>query len=351
MVRRQAEGTTQRVGELPAAGIPAGWFLGQRTGEDAIGRGRDILSPAGQRRRRLGQMGVHHREDLIAGEYRHAGQQLERGTCQRVLIRPAVHRPALDLLRRRVARRTQEMPGPGQPERQHTLAQPEVRQIHMVGAPRPHVQQHVRRFHIAVHQSRGVRGVQRRRHRGDDGRSLGRRQQARTAQQRTHVPARHVTHRDEQDPAGLTGLVHRDDVRILNRRGRLRLPDKPAPEILIGRQRRAEDLQRDQAVQPLITRPEHHRHPARTHLLLQQVPGNPRARSKTGQHTAGLPAQPLTHPPLHGREPPNSGPGHPRDNNQPLPGPTPQWNSKYPGHPPPPQPNSTGGPPSLVAIP
>ena len=139
-------------------------------------------------------------------------------------------------------------------------------------------------------------------------------------------------------PAGLAGLVHRDDVRILDRRGRLRLPDKPAPEILIGRQRRAEDLQRDQAVQPLITRPEHHRHPARTHLLLQQVPGNPRARSKTGQHTAGLPAQPLTHPPLHGREPPNSGPGHPRDNNQPLPGPTPQWHSKYPGHPPPPQP-------------
>ena len=40
MVRRQAEGAAQRVGELPAAGIPAGWFLGQRTGEDAIGRGR-----------------------------------------------------------------------------------------------------------------------------------------------------------------------------------------------------------------------------------------------------------------------------------------------------------------------
>ena len=40
------------------------------------------------------------------------------------------------------------------------------------------------------------------------------------AQQRPDVPAGHIAHRDEQDPVGLAGLVDRDDVRIVDRRGR-----------------------------------------------------------------------------------------------------------------------------------
>ena len=184
-IGRQPERLAQRVGELPAAAIPVPGRLGQRPGQHRVRSRRKIRPQGGQRRRRLGNVRVHHRRRLLPVERRHPGQQLERRARQRVLIRPPVHRAAPELLRRDVIQRAQELPGAGQADgRQHRLAQPEIRQVHVIGPPGPRVQQHVGRLDIPVHQPRRVRGIQRRRHRRDDRSRPPRRQRALTAQQR-----------------------------------------------------------------------------------------------------------------------------------------------------------------------
>src|SRR5579871_6424965 len=55
------------------------------------------------------------------------------------------------------------------------------------------------------------------------------------------------------------------------------------PEILVRRQRRREHLERYLPVEPLVLGAEDHRHSAPADLLLQPVPGNPRAGGETGQ--------------------------------------------------------------------
>ncbi len=288
-IRRQPERPAERVGELAAGGIAIGGCLGQGPGEHLI-RGRRQVWPLGrQRRRRLRDLRVHDGHGLVTLERRCAGQQLERRARQRILIRAPVHLMALELLGRNIVQRAQELPGAGQPGgRQHRLAQPEVRQVHVIGPPGPRVHQHVRRLDIAVHQPGRVRGVQRRRHRRDDRSRPPRGQRALTPHQGAHIAARHIPHRDEQHPARLAGLEHRDDMRVIHRRSRPRLPQEPLPELRIGRQRRRQNLQRHQPAQPLIARPEHHRHPALADLLLQQIPRHPRARAKPGQQAARL---------------------------------------------------------------
>ncbi len=116
------------------------------------------------------------------------------------------------------------------------LAQPEVRQVHVIGAARPRIDQHVGRLDVAVDQPGRVRGVQRRRHRRDDRRGPGGRQRALPLQKIPDAAAGHVAHRDEQHPVGLARLVHRDDVRVVDRGGRPGLPEEPAPEGLVGGQ-------------------------------------------------------------------------------------------------------------------
>ena len=98
------------------------------------------------------------------------------------------------------------------------------------------------------------------------------RQRARSAQQRRDVPAGHMPHREIQHPADLADLIDRDDVRVIDRRRRLRLVQEPLPELLIGGQRRRQQLQGHPPVQPLIIGAEHYRHPARAYLAFQPVP-------------------------------------------------------------------------------
>ena len=187
---------------------------------------------------------------------------------------------------------------------QRSLAQPEIRQVHVIGPSGPRVHQHVGRLHVTVHQPGRVRGIQRRGHRRDDRGRPPRRQRALTPEQRAHVAAGHVPHRDEQHATRLAGLEHRDDVRVIHRRGRLRFPQEPLTELRIGRQRRRQDLQRHQPAQPLIPGPEHHRHPALADLLLQEIPGQPRARGHPGRQTASIPG----HLTVHRASPPASPP-------------------------------------------
>ena len=104
-------------------------------------------------------MRVKHRHRLFALEWQRATQQRVRHAPKSILIRATVHGPAADLLRRRVIRCAEELPGPGQPaHRQHAPGQPEIRQVHMP-ATRAHIHQHVRGLDITVDQPDTMRGI------------------------------------------------------------------------------------------------------------------------------------------------------------------------------------------------
>src|SRR5271157_26638 len=76
-------------------------------------------------------------------------------------------------------------------------------------------------------------------------------------------------------------------MRIIDRRRRPGLTDETMPERLVGRQRRRENLQRHRPAKPLVQSPEHNSHPALANLLLQAVPGNPRADREADQEPDG----------------------------------------------------------------
>ena len=86
-------------------------------------------------------------------------------------------------------------------------------------AARGGVEQHVRGLDVPVHETSRVGGVERRGNLGDDLDDPGGRQVARPVEQRAHITAADVPHRDEQHARRLPGLEDRDDVRIVHRGG------------------------------------------------------------------------------------------------------------------------------------
>jgi hypothetical protein len=108
----------------------------------------------------------------------------------------------------------------------------------VIGTSRPHIKQHVRGFDIAVHQPGGVRCVQCRGHTGEDGERVRGRERAAAQHQRMDVAGRDVAHRDEQGPVSLAGLVHRDDVRVVDSRRGLRLEHEALTECRVRRRLR-----------------------------------------------------------------------------------------------------------------
>ena len=121
-----------------------------------------------QRRRGL-ELGPHERHAVVPLERRLPGQHLHDSAGQRVLVGPAVDRLALDLLGRDVVERAEELAGGGERRRgERVLAEPEVGQVDVIGAPLGGVEQYVAWLDVAVHEAVGVRGVQRRGSLGGD---------------------------------------------------------------------------------------------------------------------------------------------------------------------------------------
>jgi hypothetical protein len=155
----------------------------------------------------------------------------------------------------------------------------------------PDIDQHVRWLDVAVDEAGGVRGVQGRGHREDDRANPGDGHGTVPADQGPDVPAGHVAHRDEQHSVGLARLVNRNDVRVIDGRGRAGLPDEALPERPVRGQGRRQQLQRHAPPQALVHGAEDHRHPARPDLLLQPVSGHPRAWRETARHGGQRPAR------------------------------------------------------------
>ena len=158
-------------------------------------------------------------------ERRLSGDALIEHAAERVDVCPPVDLATGDLLGCDVVDRAHQPPVGaaaglvGQP-----LGEPEVRQVHVVGAVRSgaDVEQDVGGLDVAMDEAARVGGIQGDRHLGDDPDRV-RRIHGATLQPRLQVAPADIAHGDEEDALGSPGLVDGDDVRMIDRRRQLRL--------------------------------------------------------------------------------------------------------------------------------
>src|SRR5262249_16949595 len=80
---------------------------------------------------------------------------------------------------------------------------------------------------------------------------------------------------------GLTRLVDRNHIRVIERRRQTRLPEEPGTKALVLGQLRRQQLQRHLAIQRQVVRPIHHAHTAPPEQRLQAITEQLRADSRS----------------------------------------------------------------------
>ena len=234
----------RRPGELSAARVALLRLLRQRPGDHGVERGRQ-LGPLCARRRRLRfEVREHDREVRVTPERRLPDETLVEHAAERVDVRPPVDLLTGDLLGGDVVDGAQQVAVVadsgllGDP-----LREAEVRQVDVVGAvgAGARVEQHVGGLHVAMHEAARMGRIQGARHLREDADRV-RRVQTAALEALFQVTPLDVAHGDEEEVLGRPGLVDRDDVRMVDRRGQLRLAQEAVTERLVlgeARQRAA----------------------------------------------------------------------------------------------------------------
>ena len=202
----------------------------------------------------------------VARERDVAGEHLVQHDAQRVEIRAGVDGGAAGLFGREVLRRADDRPGLGHLRRARAR-DPEVG--HLQAAVR--ADHDVVRLDVAVDDPVAVREGERAQ---DLARVLDR-----DGDRRRPVPDEQllqrspfeVLHRDVVGPLRVAAVEDRDDVRMVEARGALRLPAEPLDELLVGGMALVQQLQRDIPAQLLVLGEVDVGHPARAELALDHV--------------------------------------------------------------------------------
>jgi hypothetical protein len=107
---------------------------------------------------------------------------------------------------------------------------------------------------------------------------------------RAQRSALQVLHRDHRSAVPFKEVVHRDDVRMAERRGHARLAHKPPRVRRIRRVKRQQLLQRDKAAKIGLASEMHDRHPAAPELAHNLIPAdNPDvARAQPGRSPGSM---------------------------------------------------------------
>ena len=189
-------------------------------------------------------MREHDRDVRVAPKRRLPDEALVEHAAERVDVRPPVDLLTGDLLGGDVVDGAHQVAVVadsgllGDP-----LREAEVRQVDVVGAvgAGARVEQHVGGLHVAMHEAARVGRIQGARHLREDADRV-RRVQTAALQALFQVTPLDVAHGDEEEVLGRPGLVDRDDVRMVDRRGQLRLAQEAVTERFVlgeARQRAA----------------------------------------------------------------------------------------------------------------
>ncbi len=229
---------------------------------------------------------AHHRQ-VLALERLVAGQHLVEHHAQREEVGPVVHLLALDLLRRHVVGRAEELTLLGE-VRAVEPGDAEVRDLH----PVVRGDEDVRRLDVAVDDPVRMRVVQRVPHLGDGVDHELHRQRLVVLEQELQVRPAHVLHGDEGDPvlARLHHVVDGDDVGMGQDAGALRLAHEAEPELLhllvLDGVADAERLERDQTADQRVAGEVDHPHGALADLIDNFVAAEPgRSQRQHGENT------------------------------------------------------------------
>ena len=190
-------------------------------------------------------MGEQHR-GRAPPEGRLAREALEEDAAEGVDVCPAVDRAAGDSLRRDVGDRPQRARAAGHGGALvETPRQAEVREVGVVGAVRRlrRRDQDVGRLHVAMHEPARMGGVERAGDLREQRHGLPRIERPFGKPLREARPL-HVAHGDEQPSVGLSRLVHRDDVRVVEACSQLRLTQVALAKSRVPGEVRSEQLRR-----------------------------------------------------------------------------------------------------------
>ncbi len=254
--------------EFAAGGVAVGRFLREGFGE--------YFLEAGQGGRVVFELGEQGGGVGAAAERRLAGEALVEEAAERVDVGAAVDLFAADLLGGDVVGGAERAAGAERGCRvAEVAAQPEVGKIDMPVL----VEQHVRRLHVAMHETTGVSGVERARDLLHDPNGPGRLERP-AAQHDLQVAAHDEAHHDVELPVDLARVVDRHHVRMLQRRSHPRLRQKPLPKRDVLGEMRRQQLQRHIPVEREIMGPIDHTHPATSQQRLQPIAGQLRPHTR-----------------------------------------------------------------------
>ena len=173
----------------------------------------------------------HHRHVVVSFIWPPPRQCLEQDTAERVDVGASVEWLALDLLGSGIWERPKPKSGLCVlASRVDLLGESEVRQINVFAG----IEQHVRRLYIPVDEASFMRGIEAasdfRRQPG----STRWRERSLDRKELRKVGAGDIAHRDIEMAVGFAGLKDRNDVRMIDRGGQLRLPLESFLELRIA---------------------------------------------------------------------------------------------------------------------
>ena len=265
----------RRPGELTAARVALLRLLRHCPGDHCVERRRQLRPLRARRRRLCLEVREHHRDVRVTPKRRLPDEALVEHAAERVDIRPPVDLLTGDLLGSDVVDGAQQVAVVadsgllGDP-----LREPEVRQVDVVGAvrARARVEQHVGGLHVAMHEAARMGRIQRDRDLREDADRV-RRVQAAALQALLQVTPLDVAHGDEEEALGRPGLVDRDDVRMVDRCGQLRLAQEAVAERLVLGEAGSEQLERNPPLEPQILGQVDDAHPAEAQQRLDPIAG------------------------------------------------------------------------------
>ena len=197
---------------------------------------RKIGAELGELRRRVCQMCLEHEEVALAGERGATGEAVEEDTAERVDVGTPVDRKALDLLRRCVVDGPEERARAASALWTRPLGEPEVAEVEVASGLRD---EDVRRLHVAVEQSFGVRGIERATDLLGDRHGPLEGQRAPRFEQRVQAVPGDVAHRQVEEAVDLPGVEDRDHVRVVEGGSELRLDEEARAKVVVVRVLRA----------------------------------------------------------------------------------------------------------------